>query len=102
MDTDALLKQFGLKYEDLNAVERETFNNQVNAIQQGQLTLEKLKENITTMRESLILEMSTHDTGSKQDLFVKARIRNYSLILSLFDGAEKARKALERSLAGVK
>ena len=102
MDADALLKKYGLKYEDLNHEERETFNVQVTSIQQGQLTLDKLEDSITRMRESCILEMSNYQNGTKQDIFLKARIRNYTVILSLFQGAEQARKALEQLLSGMK
>lgn len=102
MDTDILLKKYGLKYEDLNPVEKESFHNMVDSVKQGQLTLEKVKDYLHAMRDSLLLEMSSYDTGTKQDLFIKARIRNYTLLISLFETPEKAQKSLEQALRGVK
>lgn len=102
MDIDSMLKKYGVKYEDLNAVERESFNNMLASMQQNQLTLEKLKEHLEGMRDSLINEVSNYANGSKQDLFVKARLRNYTLLLAFMQTPEKAKKAFERALAGVK
>lgn len=102
MDTDLILKKYGVKYEDLNPTERETFNNMLLSMQKTQLTLERLKDYLHMMRDSLIVEMSTYDNGKKQDLFVKARIRNYTLLISFLETPEKAKKALEQALSGMK
>lgn len=98
---DDLLKKFGLKYEDLIEEERETINSWIGALEQNALTLEKVREFIRSMRDSVEDELTKTGFNSKQDLFLKARLRNYKLIEALLDSPEKAKKALERSLAGI-
>lgn len=98
---DQLLVKYGLKYEDLNNVERETLDSWMGALRQNQVTIEKIREYLTAMRDSLLLEVSDYKTGSVQDCLVKARIRNYTLLLAFLSTPEKAKEALERAIAGV-
>ena len=41
---DELLKKYGLKYEELTPDERTTFHTMLDAIEQKQLTIEKIKD----------------------------------------------------------
>lgn len=99
---DELLKKFGLTYEELNSMERETLNNWVQSMQTETLTIEKIREYVDAMRESVLIEVSDYKTGSKQDLFCKARLRNYTLLLGFLTTPDKARKAMERALEQMK
>lgn len=99
---EALLKQFGLRFEDLNSVERESFFNLVESVKTNDLTLDKLKDRIEMMRESVIMEVSNYKNGSTQDIYCKARIRNYTLIIGILGGQERAQKALEQALSNIK
>ena len=98
---DDLLEKFNLKYEDLNAVERETLNTWVEALQKGQVSVEKIKEYIVSMREAVENEVSRSNLGSKQDLFLKARLRNYLLLESFLSTPERAKQQMENMLAGM-
>lgn len=98
MDTDLFLKKYGLKFEDLNSNEKETYFSMVQAIQESNLTIEKIKEYIKAMRSSVEEELTRYDLGSKQDLFLKARLRNYILLEAMLTTPEKAKKALEDAL----
>lgn len=99
MILDKLLEKYNLKYEDLNREERETINVWVQNIQDGQLTLEKVREYLSMMRSSVENELTNSDCNVKQDLFLKARLRNYLLLESLLDSPERAKEQLDRALA---
>jgi len=98
---DELLEKAGLKYEDLNAVEKETLNTWIEVLQKGQLTLEKVREYISSMREAVEQDLAKSDLGSKQDLFLKARLRNYMLLEGFLSTPEKAKQQIENSISGI-
>ena len=97
-----MLKKYNLKYEDLNQAERETFNMWLESLQKGTLTTEKVKDYLLNMKASVEQELTKSDVGSKQDLFLKARLRNYMLLEAFLSSPQKAKEAIERALAGVK
>ena len=98
---DELLEKVGLKYEDLNQIERETLNTWMEALQKGQLSLDKVKEYITSMKEAVEQELSKSDLGSKQDLFLKARLRNYMLLDAFLSTPERAKQQIENAVQGM-
>ena len=98
---DELLERVGLKYEDLSTIEKETLNTWMEALQKGQVSLEKVKDYITTMKEAVESELSRSDLGSKQDLFLKARLRNYMLLDGFLSTPEKAKQQIENSISGI-
>jgi hypothetical protein len=102
MTGDRLLEALGYKYEELNAVERETYLSMAQAVQESVLTIEKIRDSITSMRASVEQELTTYDLGSKQDMFLKARLRNYMLLEGMLQSPEKARQALEQALGNLK
>ena len=98
---DELLEKVGLKYEDLNQIEKETLNTWMEALQKGQLSVERIKEYITSMREAVEQELAKSDLGSKQDLFLKARLRNYMLLDAFLTTPEKAKQQIENAISGM-
>lgn len=98
---DELLKRFNLKYDDLTAAERETLGTWLEALDKNQITLESVKTYIASMRDSVEQELTKTGHNHKQDIFLKARLRNYMLLEAYLSTPEKARKALERSMAGL-
>ena len=105
---DALLKKFNAKYEDLNDVERETFNNWLNVLQDQQkaISVESIKEYVISMRESVDEELSSmvssKDRDKEKENNLKARLRNYILLQAFLTTPEKARKQLEKVLDRIK
>lgn len=99
---DDILTKFDVKFDDLNTAERETLNTMLESLQKKQLTVEKIKEYIGVMRDSVEMELTKIGHESKQDIFLKARLRNYMLLESFLASPEKARLAIERSLQGIK
>jgi hypothetical protein len=98
---DQILEKVGLKYEDLNTAERETLGTWMEALSRNKLTLEGVKTYVSSMRDSVEQELTKTDLNSKQDLLLKARLRNYMLLEAFLSTPEKAQQALERSMAGL-
>ena len=67
----------------------------------NRLSIEGVKGYLTSMRDSVEQELTKTDLNSKQDLFLKARLRNYMLLEAFLSTPEKAQKALERAMAGL-
>lgn len=99
---DALLEKFNLKYEDLSAEERDTFNGMLSALDEKNLTIEKIKDYIASMKFSVEQELTKIGYNSKQDLFLKARLKNYMLLSAFLESPAKARAALEQALSNIK
>lgn len=105
---DEILTRLNLKYEDLSREEQETLNTWMGSLQQGVLTTEKIKEYIHSMKEQVEQELSTTPTnlftflfGWRRDYLLKARIRNYILLLSFLESPEKAKQGMERAIASL-
>jgi hypothetical protein len=96
-----ILQKFGLQYEDLNGAERGTLNSWMTALQQNELTVNTIKLYIGAMRDAVEAEITTTENNSKKDLLLKARLRNYMLLEAFLSTPEKAKKALERAVAGI-
>lgn len=99
---DEILKKFSLKYEDLNQAEKDTLNVWISSLQNKQLTPEKIKDYIVTMRYSVEQELVKTDINSKQDLFLKARLKNYMLLEALLTSPGRAKEQLEQALSSIK
>ena len=86
-----LLEKAGLKYEDLNRAERETLHSWIGQLSENKLTVTSIKTYIASMRDSVEQEITTTKNNSKQDLLLKARLRNYMLLEAFLASPEKAR-----------
>ena len=98
---DQILEKAGLKYEDLNSVEKETLNSWMETLQKGQISVERIKEYVTSMKEAVEQELTKHDLGSKQDLFLKARLRNYMLLEGFLATPERAKQQMENAISSM-
>lgn len=98
---DELLKKYGVTYEQLTADELETLNQWLTVINQGVLTIDKVREFINSLRDATEMELTKHDLDSKQDLFLKARLKNLMLLDTFLTSPEKAKQHLERAVANI-
>jgi len=98
---DELLKRAGLKYEDLNDAERQTLNEWMGALGKNELTLNGVRAYLASMRDSVEHDLAKSDNNTKNDLFLKARLRNYMLLEAFLTGPEKAKEALQKAMAGL-
>jgi len=98
---DQLLEKFGLKYEELKPAEKETLNTWMSALEKGQIDLTKVRTYINAMKDGVEQELTKSDVGAKQDLFLKARLRNYMLLDAFLSTPERAKQQLENALMGM-
>jgi len=98
---DKLLEKVGLKYDDLNPSEKETLNTWMETLQKGQISVERIREYITGMKEAVEQELAKSDLGSKQDLFLKARLRNYMLLDAFMSTPERAKEQIENAISSM-
>ena len=102
MNIDDLLTRLGLKYEELNKLEKETLGTWMQSLRQNKLTLEQVRGYVVSMRSAVEQDLVKAKLGKHQDIYLKARLRNYMLLEAFMDSPKKAEQALERSLAGLK
>jgi len=98
---DALLEKFNLKYEDLNSIERDTLNTMMESLRKNELTVAKIRDYISMMREAVEQDLTKVGFEYKQDIYLKARLRNYMLLEAFLTSPDKAQKAIETALAGI-
>lgn len=95
-DIDTWLQDLGIRdYDELTSVEKETYHKMLEIAQSSQISLEDYKLNVKTMRESVEAALATEKLNKLQDLFLKARLKNYLLLETFFDRPERAKKLLE-------
>lgn len=99
---DEILQRLNLKFEDLTSAERDQLNLWMEDLSKNQLSVPKLKSHIASMRDGVELELTKVDFGSKQDTFLKARLRNYMLLEAFLTSPDKARAAIEQRLKGIR
>lgn len=107
---DDALEKLGLKYEELSPVEKDTLFNWDDLLKKNAVTLDTVKEYLERMRDSVEEELVDEPEFNRIFLFriqnrkqilLKARLKNYLLLLALLGTPEKAKKAIEKQLAGL-
>lgn len=100
---DEFLGQIGIKFEDLDTPghsgERETLMQWLDSLQKNQLTIEGIHAYIKSMRDSVEMELTTTTISDKQDMLLKARLRNYMMLEAFLTAPEKAKRLMEQQLA---
>lgn len=97
-----LLDRFNVKYEDLNPLEKETLNQWYQSLERTELTLEKVKDYLGNLIKAVEAELAVYDLPKNQDLFLKARLKNYLMLHDFLSAPDKARKYIEESLNNIK
>lgn len=104
---DDLLKSLGINtngvnYDEMTKEEQKTLHEWLDAFRKNELTVAGIKSYIVTMRDSVELELTNTSISSKEDIFLKARLKNYLMMEAFLTAPEKAKKYLEQSLNGLK
>ena len=100
---DKYLEEEGLKYEDLNPLEKETFNQKAFDIKN--ISVADIKQHIIDMKNAVALQLcDIHDTEEdlEKDLILKARLKNYILLEAFLTSPDRAEKALKEALQNIK
>lgn len=107
MNEDTILEKLNLTGKRLSKEEAETLDRWLGDLDRKQLTIEKIREYIGKMKESVEREISEEPTFIRILLFkvenpkiirLQARLHNYILLESFLTAPERARKALERTI----
>jgi hypothetical protein len=98
---DEILKRVGLKYEDLTSLEKNTLDTWMESLEKSQLTIEKIKEYISSMKDAVEQELSKSTLDTKQDIFLKARMRNYMLLDGFLTSPSKAKQQIENAISSI-
>lgn len=99
--TEEIEKKFDIKVETFNDLEKETYYNMLEQVQKAQMSPEKLKAYISSMKAAVETELTKIDLTSQQDIFLKARLKNYLLLESFLISPEKAKQVLEDMISSM-
>ncbi len=97
-----LLKAKNINYDDLNTAEKETLETWLQAAQASEITPQKVSEYVQAMKDSVASDLAAHSLPREEDLFLKARLKNYILLLAFLSTPDKAKKALEDAIKRLK
>jgi uncharacterized coiled-coil protein SlyX len=97
-----LLENRGIKYETLTTAEKDTLQEWSKALTSKELTLIDVKDHIRALIEAVERELATYNLKKDQDLFLKARLKNYLMISDFLTGPDKAKKYIEQSISNLK
>ena len=96
---DDVLKMLGfdnLNYDDLTPAEKESYEVWYNEFERtGGLNIDDVKGYIAKLKESLILEIAKTSYDKREDLFLKARLLNITLLEAFVTSPDRAKKMFE-------
>ena len=96
------IEEKGINIEKLSSEEKQTYFTMLDAVRESQLSVEKLRDYIITMRDAVENELTKTDLTASQDLFLKARLKNYMLLESFLISPERAQKAYDEAVARIR
>ncbi len=96
------LEDRGIKYETLTTAEKDTLTQWSQALTKNELTLQGVKDFVRTLIEGVERELANYNLDKNQDLFLKARLKNYLMLSDFLTGPDKAKKHIEQSIQNLK
>lgn len=108
---EEFLRQRGYKESDFSEEEKRTLMQMVGDLKKTTLTIEKWKGYVETMRDQVSKELEETPEfirififkfENRQQILLKARLRNYRIMLSLLTTPDKAQRAIEEALSNIK
>jgi hypothetical protein len=96
-EVQEVLTSAGIKdFDELTAVEKESYFKLLEVAESGKITLEDFQKNVKKMRESIDYALAVEDLGVTKDIFLKARLKCYIIFEAFFEKPERAREMLEQ------
>lgn len=98
---DDLLKLFGVKdlsYDQLTPAERATFHTWVDNLKKNSLSVTDIHGYIQQLRDAVETELTKPNITPRDDIFLKARLRNLMLLDSMLSLPAKAEQLLKRQV----
>lgn len=101
LSLNQLLDKMGLKYEDLTQEEKKTFEAWSTGLTEPDVSIDNLKAFLPTFISQLQQEQNDYQNNEKKDLYLKACIRNATMILAFILGPEKRREWLAKNIKNI-
>jgi hypothetical protein len=107
---DELQEKYGFKIENLNPVEKETFFKMLEGVEKSAITVEKMRDYITAMRDAVEQQIVKEKAFIRIFIFkfenhnlirLQARLQNYMLLESFLMTPKRARQMMEDSIANL-
>ena len=98
---DEILNKVGIPFEKLEEEERKTLIGWLKNLSNKRLTIEDIKVYIKQMADGVAQELCKSELPKKEDIFLKARLKNYLLLLDYLTSPEKAKRSLENYLKNI-
>lgn len=93
---DEILSAFGLNFEDITLDERDELERMALVYeQQQQLTLDDVLKGVQAAQQQVMLKLAIEPEGTVNNVHLKARLLNYTMLIDLLSGPMKARAALD-------
>ncbi len=108
--TDVIEEKMGLTIDKLSLAEKQTYFEMLKTVQDAQLTPEKLKDYIISLRDAVSKELANEpeyirvfifNFENRKQVLLKARLLNYILLEAFLTSPERAKAALEDMVARV-
>lgn len=108
--TDKIEDKLGIKIEKLSPQEKETYFSMLDIVNKSQITPEKFRDYIISMKESVEKELVKEPefkrififkVENRNQIYLKARLHNYMLIEAFLISPEKAKERLEDMVGNI-
>lgn len=109
--TQEIEEKLGLKIENLNTQEKQTYFTMLETVQKAQMTPDKLRDYIISMRDAIARELVDEPefnyififkVPNRKQILLKARLKNYLLLEAFLTSPEKAKEALESMISNIR
>ena len=98
---EKLLEKLGVSsYDELNQEEKETYLKMSEALKR-EITVEDVKRFLEGEIERLEFTLLDYGNGKDKDMFLKARIRNYKMLLAFIISPEMAKENVKDMIKGL-
>lgn len=93
-----LLEKHKIQPETLTIAERETLEKWLAHDQTNPRTTADMVSYLKNMKDAVAMELSEAKADEKRDLYLKARLNNYIMLIAFMEQPEKAREYIEKQL----
>lgn len=108
--TEEILGKFGLKYEDLRDEERVVLDKWLQVLERREIEITDVKDYIAAMLDAIEKELEDEPefnyififkVPNRQQIMLKARLRNYRMLLKFLTSREKAKKNIQEYINAI-
>lgn len=94
---DQILKKAGVKdFDELTVDEKESYFSMLKIAESAVISLDDVKTHIKAMKDAVEYSLANEKLSNNEDLFLKARLKNYLFFDNLLNKPERARHMLDQ------